>query len=384
MKMIDKVRATDPYPPSRVALDLDAEARELMEEIMTPKKTLLSKHPLRRHGRWVVPVAAAAAVAAMVAGGIVIRGGDDGADRPDNQGPANSGKANPKPGVEKPVQPKKPKSDPGLPPTAENLHNVVLNDDEWQIDNLNNDSVNGGSLGWKNSKSTLQVTWYPAAQYQSYLADRRDIGPAKDVTVLGQRGESFRQPIDLKKSGDQNTYLTEPTAGPDAGMNKDAGDNLRVMTILPPVGDFYLEFDAFVADEAEYAAVMAALSRVDEAAWNTAIDQATVTASEGPAFLDEAGQGVPLPQGMTVTVADLKLPQSEYHARASFVTKVLCGWAKRYADGDDAALGKLQDSKNWAVLKAMDDGDLPEATATIVQELANDRTYEYKPGWACS
>jgi hypothetical protein len=386
MNMIDDVRAADPYPPSRVALDLDAEGRELMEEIMstTKEKTPLRAHPLRRHGRWVVPVAAAAAVAAVVAGGVVLRGGDDGADRPDNQGPANPGQANSKSTQQKPAQPKQRKSDPGLPPTAENLHHVVLNDSAWQISNLNNDPDYGGSLSWANGKRTLQVTWYPAEDYQAYLADRRDIGPAKNATVLGQEGESFHQAIDLQKAGGQSIYLgTEATLGPDG---EPSGNNLRVTTILPPVGDFFLEFDASVTDETEYAAVMAALSRVNGQAWTAAIDRATVTAGEGQAFLGQAGQGVPLPPGMTMTVADLELPQSEYHARASYVSKVLCGWAERYVGGDDAALDALQASKDWAVLQAMDkDGDYPEVTAENVQALANDPTFDdWRMGWGCS
>lgn len=385
MNMVDEVRATDPYPPSRVVLDFDAEGRELMEEIMstTKEKTPLRAHPLlRRHGRWVVPVAAAAAVAAVVAGGVVLRGGDDGADPAGPAGPANPGKVtSTKSAPQKPAQPKPRKSDPGLPPTAENLHHVVVNDSAWKISSLSGDAENGGSLKWKNGRSTLELNWYPADQYDAYLADRRGTGPARPATVLGQEGEAFRMAVDLEDVG-KNTYmLTEPTGD----ANEDPGDNLRVTTMLPPVGDFYLEFDAFVANETEYAALMGALSRVNEAAWTAAIDRDTVTAGEGQAFLDQAGQGVPLPPGMTVTVADLDLPQSPYHARGSYLSKVLCGWADRYVDGDDSALTKLQASKDWAVLQAMDDeGDYPEAAEVTVQGLAGDRSYEYKPVLGCA
>lgn len=384
MNMIDDVRATDPYPPSRVALDLDAEGRELMEEIMstTKEKTPLRAHPLRRHGRWVVPVAAAAAVAAVVAGGVVLRGGDDGADP---AGPANPGQANPsKSTQQKPAQPKQPKSDPGLPPTAENLHNVVLNDDSWQIENLNNDPVYGGSLSWAKGTAetgfkSAQVTWYQADDYQSYLNDRRADGPGRPATVLGQEGEAFHSVIALPNAKHIQMYgdgRMDPPQGP--------SDDLRVMTILPPVGDWFLEFDVMVDDEQEYAEVTAALSRVDRDAWLRAIDRGTVTPSEGQAFLDEAGQGVPLPPGTTVTVEDLSLPQSPYQARASFVSKVLCGWADRYVGGDGAALAKLQASKDWAVLQAMDDeGGYPEVTEETVRELADDPSSKYKPGWGC-
>lgn len=384
MNMIDDVRATDPYPPSRVALDLDAEGRELMEEIMstTKEKTPLRAHPLRRHGRWVVPMAAAAAVAAVVAGGVVLRGGDDGADP---AGPANPGQANSsKSTQQKPAQPKPRKSDPGLPPTAENLHHVVLNDDTWRIENLDNDPVYGGGLKWeKGSEETgfksVQVTWYQAEDYQMYLADRRAGGAGRPATVLGQDGEAFHTELALPNSKSVSMYpggITDPPQGP--------ADDLRVMTILPPVGDWFLEFDVMVDDAEEYADVMAALSRVDAAAWLAAIDRDAVVEGEGQAFLDEAGQGVPLPPGVTVTVADLNLPQSPYQARATFVSKVLCGWAERYVGGDDAALAKLQASKDWAVLQAMDEGDYPEMTEETVQGLADDRSFEYKPGWSCS
>lgn len=384
MNMLDKVRATDPYPPSRVALDLDAEGRELMEEIMTPKKTLLSRHPLGRHGRWVVPVAAAAAVAAVAVGGVVIRGGDDGAD-PSNSGAASSGQAHPSKSTQKPAQPK---SDPGLPPSPENLYHVVHNDDAWKVDSLDNDPVYGGSLSWTNDKLRMEMTWYQAEDYQMYLRDRRTGGPGSKVTILGQEGEAFTKSFDdlpLPKDG-ATIYATDgPEMSAEPTNDPNVPDLYGGLTILPPVGDWFLEFSAAAGSRAEYNAMIAGLTRVDRDAWLAAMSGQVVRPADGAAFLDEAGRGVPLPDGVTVTEADLSLPQSPYQARTSFVSKVLCGWAKQYAGGDDAALDALRGSKDWAVLKAMDEeGDYPEVTEENVKLLAADRTDDgWRSGWGC-
>ena len=107
------------------------------------------------------------------------------------------------------------------------------------------------------------------------------------------------------------------------------------------MGDWFLEFDAFAGSEAEYANVMASLTRVERAAWLTGVDtDDVVVPAEGEAFLQEAGQDVPMPEGVSVTVGDLRLPQDTYQARVAFVAPVLCGWAEQYAAGNDAALDR--------------------------------------------
>ncbi len=161
---------------------------------------------------------------------------------------------------------------------------------------------------------------------------------------------------------------------------------IRVMTILPPVGDWFLEFDAFVGSEDEYADVMASLTRVERGAWLAGVDtDDVVVPAEGEAFLQEAGQDVPMPEGVSVTVGDLWLPQDAYQARVAFVVPVLCGWAEQYAAGNDAALTALRGSASWPVMQALaSDGDYPTVVAEDVELLAGDRHYEgYRQGWGC-
>ena len=158
------------------------------------------------------------------------------------------------------------------------------------------------------------------------------------------------------------------------------------MTILPPVGDWFLEFDAFVGSEDEYADVMASLTRVERGAWLAGVDtDDVVLPAEGEAFLQEAGQDVPMPEGVSVTVGDLWLPQDAYQARVAFVAPVLCGWAEQYAAGNDAALTALRGSASWPVMQAMaSDGDYPAVVAEDVELLAGDRSYEgWRQGWGC-
>jgi hypothetical protein len=266
-----------------------------------------------------------------------------------------------------------PSTDPGLPPTADNLYQVVVTADGWTFDGMENSRADGGSQFWGADGDQLQVQWYPASLYDSYVADRRDGTVEREVELLGQSGLEFTEKLEDLPEGDNEVPLTydgDLPAGQTAG-----GTGHRVYTILPAVGDFFLMIDAYTADKAAYDEVIGSLTRVNEAAWQQIIDGATVTAAEGEAFLAEAKQDVPMPDGVEVTVDDLDLPQSPYQARAAFSAPVLCGWVEQYVAGDEQALETLRGSSEWPVLQAMQaEGDYAEAVAMSIEQLADGTT----------
>ena len=371
-KVDELVAAGDPYPQRSVDdLALQAASQELMEEVMsTPTRAPIPKDPaVQRRPRWVAPVIAAAAVAAVVAGAVAVIGpqSDDHGQRAQNAGAPSAGADT-------------------APPTSDNLRQVVVGQDGWQVDGLN-DVGAGGSISWQDGsgKGTLEMSWYDASDYDAYLRDRKtDYDDKERVSLLGQQGWAFSERIDEASTKGELSCCMAPRPGKkiDPKRGRSHGEpetSLRVMTILPTVGDRFLEFDATVADRAEYDELMSTLQRVDRRTWLGSLDGAVVQPAEAEAFLEEASRDVPMPAGVTVTPEDLNLPQDPYQARAAFVRPVLCGWAEEYVGGDDAALDVLRKAEDWPVLQAMTaDGDYAESVPEEVRILERHPQYQ---GW---
>jgi hypothetical protein len=280
-----------------------------------------------------------------------------------------------------------PTADPGLPPTAENLYQVLVTADGWTFEGMDNSKQWGGSQYWYNGDQSLEVQWYSADDYDRYLRDRRYDTTERAVELLGQSGLEFTEkpepdspPADGGPSQDQPEPVRMVFGGGWAGSGGGLLDGHRVYTILPAVGDYFLMVDAYTTDKAAFDEVIGSLTRVDRATWEQTIDQGIVTEGEGDAFLADAKRGVPMPDGVTVTVDDLDLPQSPYHARATFVGPVLCGWAEQYVAGDERALEILRASRDWPVLQAMrPHGDYAEVVAENVEQLVGGTTDKGNP-----
>lgn len=240
-------------------------------------------------------------------------------------------------------------------------------------------SQDGGGQYWTNGNQRLEVQWYPASQYDSYLQDRRHGTTERAVELLGQSGHEFTEkPASASQQANSDVLQPSPKVKSDRPWAYDGGTAVyghRVYTILPAIGDYFLMIDTYTTDKATFDEVIDSLTRVDEAAWEGVIDEATVTEAEGEAFLTEAKQDVPMPDGVEVTVDDLNLPQSPYQARAAFAGPVLCGWAEQYVDGDEQALETLRASSEWPVLQAMlAEGDYAEVVAENIEQLAGGTT----------
>lgn len=381
------VATTDPYPARVVdQLPLDVDAAALLAEIAGPPAGPRSRRTA--HGAWRPVLAAAAAVAVLASVGLLVRG-LTGGEAPEP--PASAPTSAPTPAESQTAESPEPTLtpvDPGLPPTAENLFHVLLQADGWRVRHLSNSAEWGGSVAWTDGEQTLEMTWYPADQYQAYLQDRRRIGRTRAVEVLGQRGEAVTETMPAEPEGGSETLLDGPGANPMAPTPAAGGGATemvsRTMAILPPVGEWFLEFDAFQHEGLLFEDLAATLTRVGRGAWLADLEAAVVTPSEGEEFLRESLRGVPVPPGLGVGLADLDLPQDSYQARVAVVRTVACEWAQRHASGDPDALPALQTTRDWPVLKAMVvDGDYPEVLWGIVDRLAQDPDTEYAAALGC-
>jgi hypothetical protein len=329
----------------------------------------------RRHRTQTTAVAALASVAVLAAGGVLgtsVLPQDSGTDDRAGSSPSDTtaGSTN-----------QASATDPGLPPTAENLYQVLVTAEGWTFEVMEN-SQQGGVQYWENGGQWLEVQWYPADEYESYFEDRSDGTTEREVELLGQSGHEFTEkPVLAGTPTDQTIAAPQDRPRMYTGSDDGSGESWhRAYTILPAVGDYFLMVDAYTTDNAAYEELIGSLTRVDKATWEAATDAATVTAAEGEAFLSDAKRDVPIPDGVEVTVDDLDLPQGPYHARVAFAAPVLCGWAEQYVDGDEQALETLRGSRDWPVLQALrPEGGYALAVELSIEQLAEGTTDKGTP-----
>jgi hypothetical protein len=275
---------------------------------------------------------------------------------------------------------------------------VVLTGAGWEVSHLDSDPEYGGSLSWEDGAASAELSWYPAESYDSYLGDRRAIGPERRVELLGQEGSAFSYGRSDAVPDSSDALLPDPTAGPDtpaggSGDDPGAPDTVRRHLLLPPVGDWFLEVDVTLAADTPLRTFTAALRRVPEKEWVAYLaDQDTVVPATAAAFLAEAGREVSLPPGVTVTAADLSLPQDGYQARVAFLQAVMCGWAERLedarasgdTDAEQRATTALRASAGWPVMEALAaDGEFDEVFAEGATALVAGRAFDVTGAWGC-
>jgi hypothetical protein len=321
----------------------------------------------------------------VVTGGLALRGDDE-----RSGGPATGPTAGPSPTVPAPTSDAT--SGAGLAPSSDTLRQVVLEVPGWRLTTIADDSTYGGSMAWEHGAENVELTWYPADQYASYVRDRQQVGPERAVSVLGQPGKGFSYGR-FDQPPANGVVVVDPTADPNAD-DPDVPDLTRWQVLLPPVGDWFLEVDIRLHDGSAIRPMLGRLTRVDHDAWLAHLAAAdTVVPAAAAAFLAEAGRGVPLPPGVTVTAEDLGLPQDAYQARAAYVVPVLCGWARELRDSrasgdagtEQRAVAALEGSADWPVVRAMGrDGDFPGVFAGTVDALVAGSPTDPAEAWGCA
>ncbi|GAA1549473.1 hypothetical protein [Nocardioides humi] len=297
-------------------LDLRHGRAELLEEIMSQPALAPTSPggpaPARR--RW-IPVAAAAAVLAVVGGAVWIG----------HQGPGST-----------PVAQSPAGQSPGGVGTGDR---AVLDEPGWTIDNVNDDREDGGEIAYVRGEESLEIHWRPADQYDGYVEDRADIGPSRDVVLLGEPSLLW------------------------------AYSDLDHTVIRPPSGAFMIEVRGGGMDEAGYLALLDRLRLVDRAGLMAHLPDAFVTDDERPDAIAQMLAQLPLPDGFDPATVASDEPQ-RYHLIANVTAAVTCAWIDSYlaaresgdAVGTTAAQEALGTARDWAVLREIaDDGGWSEA-----------------------
>jgi hypothetical protein len=323
----------------------DAES-DLMEAILSTPTT---RRSLPR--RPVLLAAAAAVVAAAVAGGAVAAtsGGETHHARPA-------------------------KSSPSAPHTAyaanvrevaEANQRLLIHAPGWKISYVAQFTVDNGEIGFKNGSKLLQVNWRPADQYQSYYDDRvADTSKQRPITLLGQHGTMFTY-------SDANDYAT----------------------MLPPMGQNFLEIRGGVGSEQAYRALLAKLYQVDVDTWLAALPASVIKADDIRATIETMITGLPLPNSLDIPRLFQQSTQDRYQLGVAVSGAVACGWLDQWVaakqSGDAQNLKKAADvlatSHSWKVLHDMQaEGAYPSVLWGYADQVAKGQTPTgYQQGLGC-
>lgn len=317
---------------------------ELLEEIMASPvidRTVRTDPDRPRHTqRWVGSIAAAAAIIAVAAIPLWLTQGDDPAA--EQEAPFSS--------------------------VVEGIgERALLTTAGWTVENVN-ESEYGGEISYANGDKSLQIVWYPADQYQSYVSDRErinhpEVDPGEAVDVLGASSRLWAY------SSQDHTV------------------------ILPPGDKFFLEVRADGMDKPAFIAILGDLRHVDRAGLEAALPERFVTKEERSAAIAEILDAIgTLPPGLKAAEVTSTEPD-RYHLGADVSGAVACGWIAEFGRAKDAgsesrmtaATDALQASKHWPILLEMDErGDYSEVVWDYADEVAAGSVPEgYRQGLGC-
>jgi hypothetical protein len=343
------VRDADPYRPAAGGR-LDGAKHTLLEEIMSePGLDHVGAAPrwrgsLRRPAvrRFAGALAAAAAVTGVLVAPALLR------DQPDDRrsaGPTESAG---------PTGSATPAGAPLFPPPAvqgaEDNPRLLIDEPGWKATTVYGFAEESGTIAFDKGGRQLEMTWYPADQYDRYHKDRLDVSAPEAVEVDGRPGDLF-------------TY---------------SADDFAVM--LRPRDGAFVEFRTGGGwPRAEFDRVLARVVHVDVRTWLAALPPEIVTPDRVDQEAAKVLADVPLPPGFDpADLGDLGTNDA-YQFGAQVTGRVGCAWIAEWERaklaGDDAALRRaadaLRSSHNWKVLHRMDDeGAWPEVFWDIADRVA--------------
>ncbi|RYE75521.1 MAG: hypothetical protein EOO74_09915 [Myxococcales bacterium] len=215
-----------------------------------------------------------------------------------------------------------------------------------------------------NEAPQVNVDWYPAAEYDSYLADRAQ-QKTEQVDVLGQQ-------------------VALVTYGP-----TDHAFMLR------PEGGLFLEVRSSQLSRAEFLSLMNDhAEKVSVRDWLAAMPAEMVTADNADGRLKKVLTGVPTPPGFKGADMGQETALDSYQFGAKVAGAVTCGWIQEWEQartaGDTARATKAADalatSRDWQFLQDMDaEGDYPEVVWEIADQVtAGEQPEGYRGALGCS
>ncbi|WP_110239247.1 hypothetical protein [Nocardioides gilvus] len=258
-----------------------------------------SDHPSRT--RWLVAGTTALVVGALVVGGFWVT----------RDGPSDPNEAQ---------------------ASAQERGRAVLTDASWVLSDFEDDPEYGGELEYNSEDGELAVHWRLAEDYDDYVADRQDIGPAATLDVLGKESLMW------------------------------AYDDEDHTVIRPVEGGFTLEIRVMGLPRAAFVDLLSQLRLVSRAEFEAQLPEHAVLPSERPEAIAEILSDVPAPVGFdasSVTTSELM----RLRVIDDVTVAVTCAWVEEYAGavaaGDEARVTKAREAAgtahSWSALEETED-----------------------------
>jgi hypothetical protein len=242
---------------------------------------------------------------------------------------------------------------------------LLVTESGWYIQTISENGDGSGEIQWTNGihgaeggLDYLEISWFPAAQYEDVLSNISDESdPPIETTVLGRKAKVFH-------------------SGPTADYQ----------ALVPPDGDFVVELRGDVGSEDGYFQLLQTLEPTSVNGWLSAMPASVLETADRSNAVDSMTRDIPLPPGMNTSELQGLVAQrlkgqklvSRYNLGAAVTGIVSCDWLDRWtaglAKGDQAevqqAKGALATSRGWRILDQMDKhGDYPEG----IWDFAKDR-----------
>ena len=226
----------------------------------------------------------------------------------------------------------------------------------WNVTRVDEWKAGSGEMTFARDGRELAVSWAPTAEVGVVAGAATKPGdrPERQVQVTGAQASVWRY------------------HGSDA------------YTALWRDGDATVEAHGWAASADEFAAVVAGLERVDEAAWQRALPASAVSPAERPDTVDAMLEGLPRPPGLDVAgLRESPMTRERYQLGAQVAGAVACGWIAEWigarAAGDDAraerAVAVLATSRDWPIVHELNaEGDYPEVLRQYADAVAGDST----------
>jgi hypothetical protein len=237
---------------------------------------------------------------------------------------------------------------------AEANPRLLVSEPGWRVTRADEFEADSGELSFGDGAHELQVTWYPAREYGSYLRDRAEVSTPVRSTLLGRAATTVHYE-----------------------------DGADYATMLAPQGPVFIEIRGELASKDEYERVLHSLRAVDVDTWLSAMPASVVRPEARSAVVAVMLQGVPVPPGFDV--AALKSESSvldHYQLGAKVTGAVSCDWLERWAaatDAGDAAKARasvaaMSTSPQWPILRQMaDEGGWSQVVWMYARQIAKGR-----------
>jgi hypothetical protein len=244
----------------------------------------------------------------------------------------------------------------------------------WKITRADEFEPDSGELTFSDGSHQLELHWYPAQLYGSYLRDRANVSTPEHGTLLGQEATTVE-------------YSRQEYA-----------------TMLSPQGSVFIEVRGKLGGRQAYDEILRSLQPVDVQTWLAAMPPSTVRPDARAGEVDKMLRGIPLPVGFDATALRSEGSISD---RSSLAVKVgnavACAWAQSWiaarAAGDQAAareaVDALASSREWPIVRAtkapwfsnyaivvkeMRAGQL-DRSPSAYETTTDGRTFGYGPAW---